>query len=637
MNKYMGCAGQIDETRLQEFEDSGLYIAEPKRDGCFATCVCRNGEIRFFSRTGKEKKVRGFPAFPRDCVVVGELAYGQQDALERIEKVGHPFMDVFDILEWDGTDVTALDDNERRGFLESVQHLWGQEVRSYFPINPRWTSDFVRHFEEESEGIVLKQVKGRPSHPYIPGSKNPYWIKCKKELEVDLVVMRYVLSDADSYKDQNMAKSLVCGVYEGEVLKQVTSVPGLTTRERRDIVENWNEWKGAVVRVKCNKVFKSGALRHPRLLGRRDGKEPQDCTWADLMKLCDVTPRSAQTEEKKPVVKRKQAEKKTPRREVELEKASQATTDPEKIANQLEILANLTALTKPDLDPEEQKTLRFKVQAYQKAAYTIRNTGHGFDFANTDPGELPGVGEKIACKIREIVRTGTCQKIEDLRGAYGKYLPLLDIPGVGPAKARDLYDNYSCKTIQDVQELSQRVSLGKRIEDGLKQVSGHKEGSRIPRSRAEQLVKRVLETFKAQAVISRAEAAGSFRRQRETVGDLDIIVETENPREAARLCQEVLDEVSLAGDKKVSGLLDGVQVDIRLVDPSSYGACLLYFTGSKQFNISQRQVAQKYGWTLNEYGLFNGRRKLAGETEEEIFEALGMEYIPPEKRDQAVA
>jgi len=283
MKAYMGCAGEISEVELERYEDTGEWIAEPKRDGIWGVCVS-NGSQRFFSRPGKEKEI-ALPSLPSGTISVGELGYGSQEACLRRDKLGHDFMDVYDLLEVDGRNIESMDDNDRRKLLEDTWSAWTPVLQKHFLLNPRWDSEFRKHYEEVPEGLILKRVKGRPEHPYRRGTRNPYWVKVKKQFTVDMVIMDYELSDADSYKGKNIAKNIGCGVFKDGKLVKLVNVGNFDVRLKLDIVAKWSQYKGAVVELKTYKVFKSGSLRHPSVVRVRDDKLPEECVWEDLMKF----------------------------------------------------------------------------------------------------------------------------------------------------------------------------------------------------------------------------------------------------------------------------------------------------------------------------------------------------------------
>ena len=281
VNWYQGCAGEVNPKELPEYEATGFFIAEPKMDGIWAVCFAGRRN-RFFSRNQKEKTIPELAQvkLPTGTVLVGELAYGQQEASKRVEAVGHPFMDVFDVLRVGHVECWRDGDNERRAALEKLMRGLPRSVRDYFRLVPRWTDDFERRFQEQPEGLVLKQIKGCRKRPYLRGTRNPYWLKVKKLQTYDLVVMDYTISQADSYKGKNIAQGLSLGAYkDGKLVHVCNCGNGLTLEQKRDIPRNWNRWKGCVVEVAANKKFTSGALRHPRLIRVRQDKAARDCRW----------------------------------------------------------------------------------------------------------------------------------------------------------------------------------------------------------------------------------------------------------------------------------------------------------------------------------------------------------------------
>jgi len=196
-------------------------------------------------------------------------------------------MDVFDVLRIEGKDVTQWDDNDRRRVLFDVWDKWPQELQEWFRLVPRWDSRFRKHFKEQDEGLVLKRVGDRTAHFYVCDSLNPHWIKVKREITVDMVVMDYELSNASSFV-KPAAKRLICGVYKDGKLQLMTRVGNMTAEMRYDIAANFYKYKGRVIEIVCNKVFESGAVRHPRFKCFRDDKMPEDCTWEALKKLMEV-------------------------------------------------------------------------------------------------------------------------------------------------------------------------------------------------------------------------------------------------------------------------------------------------------------------------------------------------------------
>ncbi len=285
---YMGCGGHADSSSLNEYESSGKWCAEPKCDGDWAVVRSIFKEQRFHSRSGNLLAV-SFPLLPEGTSIVGELGIGQQSAIERQKIIGHDFIDVFDILKVDGKDVSNLCGAERRKILEKVYETWSDEVRKYFLLIPRWYDNFKKHFDESDEGLVLKRLD---SGPYIPNSRSADWVKVKRVLTVDMVVMNYKLTGAvtlaGSNNGQGAAKCLTCGVYKDGSLIELVDVGSFDHKTKKDVVANWNKYKGRVVEIECYKVFKSGSLRHPSLKGFRDDKLAKECTWETLIPLMKI-------------------------------------------------------------------------------------------------------------------------------------------------------------------------------------------------------------------------------------------------------------------------------------------------------------------------------------------------------------
>jgi len=299
------------------------------------------------------------------------------------------------------------------------------------------------------------------------------------------------------------------------------------------------------------------------------------------------------------------------------------------VAGKLRLLSNLSSLAGEN---------KFKARAYQRAASTVEELP-SINLETISSGEVDGIGEKIACKIREIAETGTCPKLEELRRDYSQYLELLSIPGIGPAKAKQLYDERKVQTVAEVQALIESgVSFPKQVKEGVAAMVGKGDG-RTPLAKAEKIVEPFLAKLRRIAAVMDVKACGSYRRKKETIGDLDIAIAVtdENAETVMAVCEKLMDRVETSGSTKSSGRVKGIKADFRLVEPESFGACTLYFTGSKQFNISMRSKAKRMGMKLNEYGLFKmmgGEEvKVAGETEELIFKLLHMDYVEPTNRN----
>ena len=310
------------------------------------------------------------------------------------------------------------------------------------------------------------------------------------------------------------------------------------------------------------------------------------------------------------------------------------------IARQFDEVANLLEMS--DGNP-------FKVRAYRNAARTVRDhpeplaelvRAGGFDLT-----ELPSIGEGIAGEIEALVATGEMPQ----RRALIKKLPaglldLLRIQGLGPKRVRLLHEKLKVKTIADLGKAIEAGKVAKLTGFGPKMVekirSGLGQAERAERRmilhEAEHHARALVEYLRSGGGIQQIEVAGSFRRRRETIGDLDILVTSTAPDQAmARFIKypDVKRVVSQGPTRATVRLSGGLQVDLRAVEPDAYGSALQYFTGSQAHSIELRKIAQAKKFKLNEYGVFEGTRRVAGRTEEEVYGALGLDWIPPELRE----
>jgi len=296
----------------------------------------------------------------------------------------------------------------------------------------------------------------------------------------------------------------------------------------------------------------------------------------------------------------------------------------------------------------ELEGVEFKPRAYRRAAQAVESCPIPIEDL-VEQGrlhELPGVGESIAQKIEEIVRTGKLALHEELKAKLPVDLyALTQVEGVGPKTVKLLYEALGVRTLEDLERAAREgkirevKGLGPKIEEkilrGLQEARGAEKrellGYALP------LARHLCQKLLASGLFVRVEPAGSLRRGKETVGDLDILAISARPEEAARAFCTLpeVEEVLAQGPKKSSVRLHGgLQADLRIVPEESFGAALQYFTGSKAHNIRLRERAVARGWKLNEYGLFDAEdRRIAGRTEEEIYQALGLAWIPPELRE----
>lgn len=286
----------------------------------------------------------------------------------------------------------------------------------------------------------------------------------------------------------------------------------------------------------------------------------------------------------------------------------------------------------------------FRVRAYRRAARTIEGLSQGVGTmlaAGADLSELPGIGKDLAGKIADIVRTGRFQLLESLKTRMpGDIGDMTALPGLGPKRVKLLYDKLKVRTLDDLRRVARQGRLAELKGFG-PAISGRLLEA-LDKPKAGKRFKLAVAEAEAGALLAhlhnggRLIVAGSYRRRRDTVGDLDILATArEGTAVADRLLRyENVAKVLAHGSARAAVLLrSGLQVDLRVVPPESYGAALLYFTGSKQHNIALRGLAVARGWKLNEYGLFSGKRRLAGATEEEVYDKLGLAFVPPEMRE----
>ncbi|MCR4439362.1 MAG: DNA polymerase/3'-5' exonuclease PolX [bacterium] len=289
----------------------------------------------------------------------------------------------------------------------------------------------------------------------------------------------------------------------------------------------------------------------------------------------------------------------------------------------------------------------FKVRAYVRAAQTL--DGLTYEVSTmSDPAqlrELPGIGEAIAKKIHELVTTGTLRYYEELKQSpYAKLTDLLRIPGMGPKHVRLVYDELGVSTIEQLKEAAEQGKLRglpglsekseQKILEGIQQVLRFQE--RLPLGYVLPQAKAMVESLQKVNEVQQASLAGSLRRMKETVADVDILVASSQPEPVMEAFTHLpqVEKVLSKGSTKSSILSkDGFQVDLRVVPPESFGAAQHYFTGSKAHYIHIRSLGVDRGLKINEYGVFKGEELLGGASEEEVFAAVGLPWIPPELRE----
>ena len=289
----------------------------------------------------------------------------------------------------------------------------------------------------------------------------------------------------------------------------------------------------------------------------------------------------------------------------------------------------------------------FRVRAYRNAARAIRDCPR--QLADLDAkalGEIPGIGADLARKIQTLLETGSLPLHRDLQAKVSPgLLELLRIPGLGPKRVRLLGERLKIRDAADLKRAAEAGALrtirgfGEKIEERILQSLARFQAEGVKRlqyAEAEKLADEILAHLKKSPAVECVEIAGSFRRRRETVGDLDVLAISAKPERVVErfLKFPPVRTVLGAGQTKATVVLSGgLQVDLRIVPRKSYGAALIYFTGSKAHGVHIRRVAQDRGLLLNEYGLMRGNKTIAGATEEDVYRALGLDWMPPEMRE----
>ena len=291
----------------------------------------------------------------------------------------------------------------------------------------------------------------------------------------------------------------------------------------------------------------------------------------------------------------------------------------------------------------------FRVRAYRNASRTIEGLTESVrDIAadeNRSFDDLQGIGKDLAEKIETVLETGKLPQLEELRAEIpAGVVQMLKIPNLGPKKVAALHKELSINTLDELKQAGENGQIAKlkgfakkteqAILEGIEQVA--EAGKRFNIADARREAEAIVEDLLQLDSVSQAAVAGSCRRRRETVGDLDVLATSSDSAEAMdRLEQhDRVDKVLARGDTKQRvRLLSGIEMDLRVVPEESYGAAMQYFTGSKEHNIVIRRMAQDRGLKINEYGVFKGDKQVAGATEEEVYKAVDLPWIPPELRE----
>ena len=290
----------------------------------------------------------------------------------------------------------------------------------------------------------------------------------------------------------------------------------------------------------------------------------------------------------------------------------------------------------------------FRVRAYRRAAQNIEGLSKDVAILSREDLEsIPGIGKDLAGKIQEYLDTGKITQHEELKKQIPHgVLELLRVPGLGPKTSMMLYEEKKIKNIEELEALSRAGRLAglpgiqkKTEENILKGIEQIKRGTeRRPLGRVLPLAEDIINRVKEKAPVDRIVVAGSIRRRKETVNDIDILATSKKPQKVMEAFIKLpqVTRVLMHGPTKSSVIIDeGIQVDLRIVEEASYGAALQYFTGSKQHNIKLREMAVRAGLKINEYGVFQepGDKRIGGKREEDVYQALKMPLIPAELRE----
>jgi DNA polymerase (family 10) len=292
----------------------------------------------------------------------------------------------------------------------------------------------------------------------------------------------------------------------------------------------------------------------------------------------------------------------------------------------------------------------FKARAYAQLARTVRALAPqvaALVAADEDLVRIPGAGKHMREHLVDLVRTGTFPRLEELRARVHPGLrELLGVEGLGPKRVQLLHESLGVSNVED---------LSRALDDGrLRALPGFGErsaarlraallararsgGRRWPWSEAEPIATEMVRHLAGVPGVARVEVAGSFRRRKATVGDLDVLVcaGAHSPVAARFVEHPWVEEVLARGRTRSSvRLRSGLQVDLRVVPEESFGAALVYLTGSKAHNIALRRRGQELGLKVNEYGVWRAKQRVAGRTEEDVYAALGLPFVPPERREE---
>ena len=300
-------------------------------------------------------------------------------------------------------------------------------------------------------------------------------------------------------------------------------------------------------------------------------------------------------------------------------------------------------------DALDMKGIAWKPQAYRRAAFAVDGIEDVRKIYKRDGIEglkkIPSVGEAIASKIEEYIQTGQIASVKKAeRGISKVKLDIVSLPGLGPKSAKKLAKLLKVKTIDQLKQAAQDGKIralegfGEKSEKEILEAInlGLKQKDRQPYDKIFPIAEKILKKVQSWPEVMRAELAGSIRRKEPTIGDIDIIATSKTPSKVTDKFTKLpqVKKIIVKGSTKAAVWMNNnFEADIRVVDDASYGSALQYFTGPKNFNIKIRKIAISKGYKLSEYGLFDRKtgKLVAGKTEKEIFNKLGLSYIKPEK------
>ena len=289
----------------------------------------------------------------------------------------------------------------------------------------------------------------------------------------------------------------------------------------------------------------------------------------------------------------------------------------------------------------------FKISAYRKASRIIGDLTEDIEEIS-ESGKLkgiPGIGEGMAQKIVEYLKTGKVSKFEEAKkGISDELISIMEIPGMGPKTLAMLHKEKGINNLSQLEKALDDGSLLRLFGMGEKKVENIKRGIQLLKQSkgrmnlgiAFPIAKRIVEVLRKEAGSKKIEWAGSLRRMKENIGDIDILATGPNQEKIVETFTHLPEgkEILASGETKASIIVEGgVQIDLRVVEEDSYGAALQYFTGSKAHNIHLRGIAKAKGIKINEYGVFRGEKRIAGKEERDVYRVLGMEWIEPELRE----